>query len=85
MARRKQPAAVAEVSALPHDCYEVRCEADLPIDLPFSLSCMVCDCDSPDSYAQAVLRGWTEIIVDRTGLSWNFLGFCPDHQNGGDE
>jgi len=47
-------------------------------DVPFSLSCTECDCDSPDSYEDAVSDGWTEITFYPEGYSENFLGLCPD-------
>lgn len=51
----------------------------VPPGIPFSLSCCSCDCDSPDSLEEALAAGWTEIQFDPGGLSWNFLGYCPDH------
>ena len=62
----------------------ILCETDLPPDVPFSLSCVVCDCDSPDSWFEAMFKGWTEIEYDPDGLSWNFLGYCPEHVGGRD-
>lgn len=70
-----------ETPKLPPDRYEVKTLADLPLDLPFSLSCRHCDIDPPgSSFTSAVLGGWTNIEVDRRGMSWNFLGCCPDCQ-----
>jgi hypothetical protein len=45
---------------------------------PFSLICSSCDMDGPATYDQAKAEGWREIDFDETGLSWNFLGDCPD-------
>ena len=50
----------------------------IPRDVPFSLSCTECDCDSPDTYEDAVRVGWTEITFYPEGSSENFLGLCPD-------
>jgi len=50
----------------------------IPRDVPFSLSCTECDCDSPDSYEEAIRDGWTEIVYYPEGSSENFLGLCPD-------
>ncbi len=50
----------------------------IPRDVPFSLSCTVCDTDSPDSYEDAVSDGWTLIEYFPQGDSENFLGLCPD-------
>jgi hypothetical protein len=44
---------------------------------PFSLICTGCDKDGPESYTKAIAEGWTEIAPD-DGMSWNFLGCCPD-------
>ena len=43
-------------------------------DVPFSLSCIECDADSPDSYEDAVKDGWTRIEFHPEGLSEKFLG-----------
>lgn len=50
----------------------------IPGDVPFSLSCTECDCDSPDSYEEALSDGWTQITYYPEGFSENFLGVCPD-------
>ena len=50
----------------------------IPRDVPFSLSCTECDCDSPDSYEAALSDGWTQIEYYPEGSSENFLGLCPD-------
>jgi hypothetical protein len=52
---------------------------DVPADVPFSLACCDCDCDSPDSLEEALAAGWTDIQYDPGGSSWNFLGMCPEH------
>jgi hypothetical protein len=44
---------------------------------PFSLACTSCDRGAPDTYAEAIAEGWTDIQFDGTGLSWNYLGACP--------
>lgn len=50
----------------------------IPRDVPFSLSCTECDCDSPETYEDAVSDGWTQIEYFPEGSSENFLGLCPD-------
>lgn len=47
-------------------------------DIPFTLSCVDCDVDSPPSYDAAVQSGWTCIQFAPDGLSENYLGFCPE-------
>ena len=45
--------------------------------LPESVSCESCD-NSADSLQQALRNGWTDLAMDESGLSWNFLGRCPE-------
>ena len=52
--------------------------SELPIDVPFSLSCVDCDCDSPDTLEEALAAGWTDIQYTPDGLAENFLGYCPE-------
>lgn len=47
-------------------------------DVPFTLSCYACDCDSPQSYDEAVRSGWTLIQFTPDGLCENYLGLCPE-------
>ena len=47
-------------------------------DIPFTLSCIDCDVDSPRSYDEAVHSGWTTIQFTPDGLSENYLGICPE-------
>ncbi len=51
------------------------------ITRPFSLQCVECDAgldiESPE---EAIAAGWTEIEEDFEGISWNYLGCCPEHQ-----
>lgn len=49
-------------------------------DVPFVVSCIVCDCDSPDSYVEAMVAGWTQISYAPHGFSANFYGYCPEHR-----
>jgi hypothetical protein len=58
---------------------------DLPRDVPFSISCYECDCDSPESLEEALKAGWTKIQYTPDGLAENFLGFCPEHSEPSDE
>lgn len=48
-------------------------------DVPFVIACVECDCDSPDSYAEAIAAGWTQISYAPAGFSANFYGYCPEH------
>lgn len=48
------------------------------LQIPFSLTCTNCDAGSAiGSIRQAKLIGWRGILRD-DGLSWNFLGYCPE-------
>jgi hypothetical protein len=49
-------------------------------DVPFVIACVECDCDSPDSYAEAIAAGWTQISYAPDGFSANFYGYCPEHR-----
>ena len=49
-------------------------------DVPFSISCLECDCDSPGSYEEAIAAGWTEITYEPNGMMENFFGYCPEHR-----
>lgn len=53
--------------------------SEIPKDVPFSISCYECDCDSPETLEQAIAEGWTNIRFTPDGFSENFLGFCPEH------
>ena len=46
-------------------------------DVPFSLSCIDCDCDSPHCYDEALAAGWTEIQFTPDMPTENYLGLCP--------
>jgi hypothetical protein len=50
-----------------------------PSEVPFSISCVECDCDSPVSLEQAMALGWTSIQATPDGLAENHLGYCPEH------
>jgi len=46
---------------------------------PQSIECDAgMDIHSPE---QAIADGWTDIEEDFDGLSWNYLGRCPEHQD----
>lgn len=49
----------------------------IQLDVPFSLTCAHCDAfiDTPH---EALLAGWQGITADLEGLSWNFIGDCPE-------
>jgi hypothetical protein len=51
----------------------------LSIGVAFVLTCGRCgdDCER-ETYAEAIAGGWTEIEPDLEGVSWNFLGHCPE-------
>ena len=49
----------------------------IPPGIPFTLSCDNCGNDGPDSFAEAVSEGWSDLRYTPSGLSENFLGFCP--------
>lgn len=53
--------------------------AEIPDEMPFSISCAACDCDSPDSLEEALAAGWTNIQPTPDGLAENYLGYCPEH------
>ena len=45
----------------------------------FSLSCQMCDAGTNVlSKEQAEAEGWVELEEDPDGLSWTWLGICPD-------
>lgn len=47
--------------------------------LPFSLSCNHCSAgDGIDSIEQATALGWSSIEEDADGMSWDYLGLCPE-------
>jgi hypothetical protein len=50
--------------------------------LPFSLACVGCEAGemacAPPTPAAARADGWKAIDVDREGLSWNYIGWCPE-------
>ncbi len=43
-------------------------------------TCYHCDAMF-DSLAEALRQGWRDLTQDPTGLSWNYLGYCPDCQS----
>ena len=46
---------------------------------PFSLACVNCDMgEGIPSQLEAEQSGWRDIALDLNGLSWNYLGVCPD-------
>ena len=54
----------------------------IPPDVPFVLSCVDCDAEGPGSYDEAITEGWTSIRFFPNSLAENFLGYCPDHNDG---
>ena len=50
-------------------------------DVELALRCILCDAgDDPllNSVDAALILGWTDIVCDHDGLSWNHLGTCPE-------
>jgi len=47
-------------------------------DVAFTLSCVCCDADSPDTFEEAVQQGWTDIKYAPEGSSENFIGLCAN-------
>jgi hypothetical protein len=47
-------------------------------DVPFSLSCVDCDVDSPATFNEAIRAGWTEICFVPESPAENYLGLCPE-------
>jgi len=43
-----------------------------------SLTCGGCGNDGPETLQDAVVEGWTRLVPDPAGLSWNYVGECPD-------
>jgi hypothetical protein len=43
-----------------------------------SIVCGLCGNDAPDSIREAIREGWRAIVADPKGLSWNFVGVCPE-------
>jgi hypothetical protein len=52
----------------------------LPPEVAFTLSCDTCNNVGPDDADQAKTQGWKELRYTPTGLSENFLGYCPNCQ-----
>ena len=47
---------------------------------PFVLTCTDCEAGGEcASLKDAKAQGWMDIFFDPDGLSWNFLGHCPEH------
>ncbi len=48
-------------------------------EVPLSLMCYVCDAGTEiDTLEKAGKAGWRGIAYDPDGLSWNFIGHCPE-------
>lgn len=48
-------------------------------DDTFSLCCLLCDDGLQyDCELEAIAAGWREIEADPEGLSWTYLGVCPE-------
>ena len=52
----------------------------VPASVPFSLSCASCNNEGPASLEAADLAGWKEVTYIPTGISENFLAYCPECQ-----
>ncbi len=55
-------------------CGRLRQAAETPAETG---TCYHCDATF-DSLAEALRRGWRDLQQDVKGLSWNYLGCCPD-------
>ncbi|MEO1995891.1 MAG: hypothetical protein ABGZ17_11515 [Planctomycetaceae bacterium] len=61
-------------------CWQVFQSPDgIPHGLPFSLSCVDCDVDSPPNYEAARTAGWTGIEFRPDMQAAIFRGYCPKH------
>lgn len=51
---------------------------EMPLGVPF-VACCACgmDCDQM-AWEAAILAGWSDFCYDPDGMSWNFVGHCPD-------
>ena len=49
----------------------------IPHDVPFTLTCSVCNNEGPDSSSQAFDEGWKHIEHVPASAFENFLGICP--------
>ena len=48
-------------------------------NLPFSLTCGLCDAGQGiETQDEAEREGWRSITPDPTGYWWNQVGVCPD-------
>jgi hypothetical protein len=46
-------------------------------EIPETIACARCDVNSPESLADALQEGWTNLCRD-DGSGWNYLGICPE-------
>jgi hypothetical protein len=49
----------------------------IPVDVPFSLSCIECQADGPESFSDATSKGWQAIQYVPNSHLTVFLGICP--------
>ena len=49
----------------------------IPSQVPFTLTCAICNNERPATYAEAIDDGWTRIEYFPAGDSEDFLGECP--------
>ena len=51
-------------------------------DVPVVIACIVCDCDSADSYEEAIKVGWTHTRDAPGALTAHFQRDCHEHRPG---
>lgn len=68
--------AVAEPGS--HFC-SAECKRAFGASVDGPVECFRCDAGA-DSVAEAVAAGWVGVEPDLEGMSWNYLGLCPECQ-----
>lgn len=48
------------------------------VTMPFALSCWNCGATDDTTPEDAIGNGWSAITEDEDGLSWNYVGTCPE-------
>jgi hypothetical protein len=61
-------------------CWQLLLTPDrIPHGVPFCVSCVDCDADSPPTYEAARTAGWKGIEFRPDMPAANFRGYCPQH------
>lgn len=68
---------ICESCILPRSVIDEEAVSAVCDGVAFSLICLECDTDAPQTLAQAAVQGWRAISHD-DGPSYNFLGKCPE-------